>query len=150
MLFRSVMIGLPNYLLIIRPHPNESLSYFYDYFKQHNINTSSIILEKEVELELHFLVSNILITSFSTVGIEFSKYYKPIVILDYLKEDLLDYISSGIGIAVTNKQELQELFNNKSRLAINNQNFTKFLAKYYFQPKKTVSEGILSVIKSSV
>lgn len=134
-----------NHLLLIRPHPAEDESYFYDEIQNIQQNQSNIIMDKVSPLELHLQVSSALITSFSTVGIEYAKYYKPIIVLDYLEEDLLNYVKSGVGVATRNGDELKKLFESDV-IEVNRDKYDSFMSDYYKKTKGNVTEEILNFI----
>lgn len=144
----NVISSKEEYLLLIRTHPAEEESYFYNEIKKLNLDESKVLVDKKSPLEVHFQVSSSLITSFSTVGIEYAKYYKPIVVLDYLEEDLLDYIKSGVGFPVRSKEDLINLFEKDFSLDLNKSNYDMFLSDFYKKPNGMVTEEILNFIST--
>jgi hypothetical protein len=135
-----------DYLLLIRPHPAEKLSYF-DTILDSIENKGDVVIDGKSNLEVHFSVSSILITSFSTVGIEFLKYYKPILILDYLDEDLLGYIKNGVGVQVQGSDDLKELLS--SEITIEKVNYKQFMSDFYQTDNLKVSDKILNFIETN-
>ena len=96
--------------LIVRPHPNEKEDKYFEEIAT-SVGLKNLIIERGIEIEEHFRIADVLITAYSTVGAEFVEYFKPIIVLDYLKEDLVGYVKEGVGIPVTNKSELLHIFN---------------------------------------
>ncbi|MFK8038655.1 MAG: hypothetical protein AB8B74_10230 [Crocinitomicaceae bacterium] len=132
------------YLLVIRPHPAEKDdSYFTNI--ANNIQFNDFIIDRISDLKTHFESCSILITSYSTVGAEFVPYFKPLLILDYLKTDLVNYIKQGVGIPIYNKQELIDTLE-KDKLSIDNKAFEKFIDNYFYKK----GEKALEIIQNEI
>lgn len=93
--------------LIIKLHPNEKVEYYEEISR--NLGVQVTILKNEVNL--FFLLKNvdIVITCFSTVGAEAVFFQKPLVVLDHLHQDVMHYISKGVGIPAHNERELKNV-----------------------------------------
>lgn len=142
--YTSLKESIFDYTLIIRPHPNEKDdNYFIDLARQ--CSFSNFVVERDKSLEEHFEITDILITYYSTVGAEFVEYLKPIIVLDYLNEDLVGYIKEGIGIRVGNLNELSELLG-KADLNINISNYNRFITNYFHSIDGKVEERIKSTL----
>ena len=90
--------------LIIKPHPNEKDD---NYFLNISVNLGiKITIDRSTDLYELIAKSTGLITCFSTVGIETVYFKKPLIVLDYLNQDLQGFIKNKIGIPVYNKSEL--------------------------------------------
>ncbi|MFT4899796.1 MAG: hypothetical protein ACI9U0_001595 [Flavobacteriales bacterium] len=90
--------------LIIKPHPIEKDdNYFLEIGATLGI---SVIIDRSTDLYELIAKSTALITCFSTVGIETVYFKKPLIVLDYLNQDLQGFIKNKIGIPVYNKSEL--------------------------------------------
>ena len=91
-------------ILIIKPHPIEKDD---DYFLEVGATLGiSVIIDRSTDLYELIAKSTALITCFSTVGIETVYFKKPLIVLDYLNQDLQGFIKNKIGIPVYNKSEL--------------------------------------------
>jgi hypothetical protein len=59
-----------------------------------------------------------LIVAFSTVGSEFIQFNKPMIVLDYLTEDIMGWIEAKVGVQAMNIEQLIDALN--SALVIEN------------------------------
>lgn len=131
------------YTLVIRPHPNEKTD---EFFKSVSIEVdyNNFIIDRDSDLESHFRVCKLFIVAFSTVGTEFIPYFKPMLVLDYYKQDLVGYIKNGVGIPIRSQSELlKEL--SKPELKIDHSNYQSFIDKYY-----DTGEHILEKVKKYI
>ena len=91
--------------LIFKLHPRENDPWYYrEIAGAHNLKNYTI--EEKEELYVLLNLSDIVITCFSTVGTEALYFRKPLVILDHLKQDVLDYHKDGVAFQATNSKEL--------------------------------------------
>ncbi|SFT50424.1 hypothetical protein SAMN05216474_0934 [Lishizhenia tianjinensis] len=93
---------IDEYQLVIRPHPNEKDDTFFK-----DIYDGNYLIDRVTPLKKHFELCEGIITSFSTVGVEFVPYYKKMLILDYYMQDVMKYIEKGVGIQILNKDMLK-------------------------------------------
>ncbi len=96
---------LRNVELFIKLHPNEDKSYYEELTKTTGV--PAIILKNEVNLYYLLNAADIVITCFSTVGAEAVFFRKPLIILDHLKQDVLEYAQKKVAIQTTNEAELK-------------------------------------------
>ena len=91
--------------IIIRPHPIEK---FDDYFNEISARAglNNIRIEREIPLLQHLSECKGLIVTSSTVGFEFLEFNKPMIVMDYLEQDLMQWIQNDLGIKVTKLDEL--------------------------------------------
>jgi|GEM_PF-1794866 len=128
-----------SYQLVIRPHPREKDdSYFIDIASA--IGVDNFLIDRTSDLISHFECCHILITSFSTVGLEFISYHKPLLILDYLKEDLIGYISNGVGIPVYDRSGLFHILSNE-HIEVNSAAYDTYLEAYN-RPNDNIVEEV--------
>lgn len=133
-----------DYQLVIRPHPNEiSDDFFIDI--SDSLNFSDYIIDRVSDLHSNFDSCYLMITSFSTVGTEFIPYYKPMIILDYLDQDLIGYIKRGVGIQVKNREDLMTVFSNS--ISIDNQAYDSFIEDFFFKLDNKAEERIINRIE---
>lgn len=133
------------YFLIIRPHPNEKDdSYFSDFADQ--LGFSNYKIERGVSLEEQFKKCDLLITAYSTVGAEFIEYYKPLLILDYFKEDIVGYLKEGVGIEIDSKEKLLIVLSKLSS-EINHEKYDLFIERYFHSIDGNTSKRIEQTIK---
>ena len=135
------------YQLVIRPHPNEIYDDFFIDISD-SINFSDYIIDRVSDLHSNFDSCYIMITSFSTVGTEFVPYYKPMIILDYLSQDLIGYIKRGVGIQVKNRVDLKTVLLNN--ISINNQAYDFFIDDFFFKLDNKAEERIIERINKEI
>lgn len=139
-------ISQSDYKLLIRPHPAESVDYFITILQELSVPLSQVIIDKESSLETHFMISSALITSFSTVGVEYVKYKKPMLILDYLNQDLQGYIEYGVGVKIEHRLDLVSILKTLNNYAIDENKYITFLEQYYMDPNTKVTKQIYSTV----
>lgn len=103
--FFKLCNDLPQYNFVLKPHPNEgSLALYESYSKQLNHKNFEFYFGN-----LYYLLaeSDVVLTYFSTVGIEGIYFDKPLITNDYLQVDAQGYLKDGISINATNFQELK-------------------------------------------
>jgi CDP-glycerol glycerophosphotransferase (TagB/SpsB family) len=96
-------------------------------------------------MEKHFDSSDILITAYSTVGAEYVEYYKPIIVLDYLKEDIVGYVEEGIGIPVHSGKELIAIFEQR-KIDIDKRAYDKFITRFFHSTDGKTVDRILKAL----
>jgi len=133
------------YQLIVRPHPNEKDDqYFINVANEVGFKNYSI--ERNVAMADQFNYVDVLITAYSTVGAEFVEYFKPIVVLDYLEEDIAGYIEEGVGIAVHSRNELMGVFE-RPILKVDHQKYNQFISSFFHSADGKTADRILNVLK---
>ena len=136
-----------DYQLVIRPHPNEIDDNFFIDISE-SLNFSDYIIDRVSDLHSNFDSCYLMITSFSTVGTEFVPYYKPMIILDYLNQDLIGYIKRGVGIQVKNKEDLMSVFLNN--ISIDNHAYDLFIEDFFFKLDYKDEERIIKRIEEEI
>ncbi|NOQ75667.1 MAG: hypothetical protein GQ574_26910 [Crocinitomix sp.] len=135
-----------NYQLVLRPHPAElSDQFFLDLANEVGFN--NLLIDRESDLQTHFEVASLLITSYSTVGAEFIPFNKPLLVLDYLDADLVNYIKQGVGIPVRSLDNLVEILG-KEKLDIDQDAYDKFVANYFYEKGEKAVGIVLDVLNS--
>jgi len=103
------------------------------------VGFSNFLIDRSSDLSSHFDCCDYLITSYSTVGMEFIPYYKPLLVLDYLKEDQNGYISENVGIPIYDRSNLFETLSNNS-LQVDRQMYNEYLKKFYKTGQNVVDD----------
>ncbi len=102
----SAMKKMENCHLIIKPHPNETdLTLYTNLISKYNLSESSIITEENLYELLY--ISNLVILSYSTVGVEAMRMGIPVISLNLmgLHDDAL-IIRKNMAVIVRNSDEL--------------------------------------------
>ncbi len=133
-----------NYQLVLRPHPAElDDQFFIDLANE--VDFKNLFVDRESDLQTHFEVASILITSYSTVGAEFIPYNKPLLVLDYLNADLVNYIKQGVGIPVRSLADLLKVLE-KDELVIDQLAYDTFVSNYFYAKGKKAVDIVLEEI----
>jgi len=135
-----------HFQLIVRPHPNEKEDKYFEEIAT-LVSFKHLVIERGIEIEEHFRIADVLITAYSTVGAEFVEYFKPIIVLDYLKEDLVGYVKEGVGIPVANKYDLLQTFNS-SEIKIDKIAFQKFIKSFFYASDGKAAQRIIAAVES--
>ena len=141
----TVNVLSPRYKLVIRPHPAEEDNDFFNKVAK-DVGFRDFIIDRESDLNTHFKICNIFLVAFSTVGTEFISYFKPLLVLDYLEQDLMKWIDKGIGVPIRNKKDLLDKLS-KSQIKINREKYISFINKYYIS-NSNVLEKINNTMKN--
>lgn len=135
-----------SYSLVIRPHPREiDDTYFKNIASE--VGFDNFLIDRESDLISHFEVSDTLITAFSTVGTEYIPFYKPLFVLDYLKQDSMQWIAEGVGTPIYDKTELEHGLKNYQNIPINKAQYDVFVKKYFYKLDGRAHERVLEVLK---
>jgi hypothetical protein len=131
-----------NYQLVLRPHPAElDDQFFIDLANE--VDYKNLLIDRESDLQTHFETAAILITSYSTVGAEFIPFNKPLLVLDYLNADLVNYIKQGVGIPVRSLADLIDVLG-KDELSIDQAAYDTFVANYFYAKGAKAVEIVLN------
>jgi len=91
--------------LIIKLHPRENDFSFYNRIAA-DLGVRDYVLVKEVDI--YFLLRNcdVVVTQYSTVGMEAVYFEKPLITIDPMEADLGNYQRDGVAKTVRNKEEM--------------------------------------------
>jgi hypothetical protein len=143
---------LHNIMLIVKLHPAEKNdNRFYESLADESgLKNYKIIYDED----LYTLISSCaaLITSFSTVGTETAYFYKPLIILDHLRQDIQGYKKEGIAFQATGPEELYQYLKGilDGSLQIDRKAYSRFICKYAYKIDGLVSERCVAFLKSLV
>jgi hypothetical protein len=147
--FNSVK-GYDDLFLIFKLHPAEKndFSYYESIAKITGIKNYKIVYWEDLYALLS--VCSLVITCFSTVGSEAVYFKKPLIILDYLNQDLQNYIKLGVGIYVSSTKELKIIYNKflNKELVINEKSYDKFIYEYAYKIDGKVVDRIINFVSS--
>ena len=124
--FYNTSQQLPDAQFIIKLHPNENPEMHQEMINCKSVNNNLFFIDKEsdtIEL-IHFC--DLLITTFSTSGLEAIVLDKPVITINLTGQpDLVDYAEKGVAIGVHKKNDLHDAINN----ALYNQEARRLMAK---------------------
>ena len=137
-----------NILLIIKLHPSEKNELEYYHKLAGQVSCTNYKLIYHYDLYKLIAMSDIVSTSFSTVGAEAVYFTKPLIIFDPLKQDLQRYFEQGVAFQVSNKAELEKtilgILSNK--LLIKKEMYEHFINEYAYRIDGGVCKRIIEKI----
>lgn len=138
-----------NLHLIVKLHPSEKneFEYYHNLASEANCKNYNIIYSADLYLLLSR--SDVVVTCFSTVGAEAVYFKKPLVIIDYLKQDIQNYYKSGIALQATSLIELQNYLDSiiTGKIDLNRSAYDKFIDDYAFRIDGKVCERYYDFIE---
>ena len=129
--------------LTLKPHPAETEDdFFTTVFKEVGFTNYKI----ERGEDLYYMISNsdVLVTSFSTVGAEAAYFKVPVITIDYLDQDVAGFAKEGIAYQAKSKRELEQAIVeiNKGRSIVSSENLDLFTKKSAFKIDGKVTDRI--------
>ena len=140
-----------NAQLIVKLHPREFAD--SDYYSKIASEAGCTNYRFDLTSDLYQLIAScdVLITCFSTVGTETVYFYKPLIILDHLKQDIMGYVAEGVAFQATDAESLTRILSGiiGGTLKINADLYDSFIRKYAFQIDGKVAERCIRAITSA-
>ncbi|MFA8300366.1 MAG: UDP-N-acetylglucosamine 2-epimerase [Hyphomicrobiales bacterium] len=99
---------LDDIFLVVKLHPREKFDFNYYENIAHKAGCSNFMLTYTMDLYALLAASKVVITCFSTVGAEAIYFDKPLIVVDYLKQDIQGFIKDKVGVLATNHEEIRE------------------------------------------
>ncbi len=146
----NVLKKFPKIKLIVKPHPNEKdITYYEEIIRKTGITNYEINTKNDLYLLIN--LSDAVIVSYSTVGLEALFFKKPLIVLDYLKQDILGYIADGVGFEVNNSDDLYKVINllNQNKLKVNEQAIDNFVSQRVYKIDGNSGKRIVEFIKTA-
>jgi hypothetical protein len=139
---------LPNTRLVVKLHPREAgdASYYTDIAAK--AGCTNYMIDKRSDLYRLIASCDVLITCFSTVGTETVYFYKPLVILDHLRQDIMGYAAEGVAFQATDAQSLTSILSAifRGTLRVDRQRYQSFIEKYAYRIDGKVAQRCLEAI----
>jgi hypothetical protein len=99
---------LPGGHLVLKLHPRErDPEYYRSIARATGCNNFSFSGDLDLYVLLH--LADVVVTCFSTVGTEAVYFEKPLVILDHLNQDILDYHKDGVAFQTSDAVALRQV-----------------------------------------
>ncbi|HAQ65682.1 MAG TPA: hypothetical protein DCR43_07515 [Bacteroidales bacterium] len=137
-------------LVVVKLHPAErdDVQYYESIAREAGCTNYQILYN--IDLYLLLSACDLLVTCFSTVGTEAVYFGKPLIILDYMKEDLLHYCSEGVAFQSTDVTSLGEIISGvlAGDLKIDMEAYARFIRKYAWVIDGKAAERSIDYIKS--
>jgi len=141
---------LPNTQLIVKLHPREFADSPYYTAIAVEAECKNYTIDKSSDLYQLIASCDVLITCFSTVGTETVYFYKPLIILDHLKQDILGYAAEGVAFQATNAESLTTILSLifRGTLRVDRLKYNSFILKYAYQIDGKVAQRCIDAITS--
>jgi len=139
-----------NCRLILKPHPIEmnDTEYYQEIAKEAGLK--DLIINETIDLYLLISKADIVITSFSTVGLESVLFNKPLIIIDPLKEDVQNYHKNEVAFQASNNEELSIYIDGltEGTISLNQEAYNKYLEEQVYKIDGNVANRCIEIIKS--
>lgn len=142
------MRGLEGIKLVIKPHPIElKLEHYLATHFAGEVGNYEI--ERVQDLYEILSTCSALITCSSTVAVETVYFHKPLVILDPYMEDMMGFVSAGLGHLATNGEDLNRLLAKclNGNLLIDKEKYDDYLKRYAMAIDGKVCRRIMNCIE---
>ncbi len=141
---------LPNTQLIVKLHPREFDDSGYYSAIAAQAGCTNYTIDKTSDLYQLIVSCDVLITCFSTVGTETVYFYKPLIILDHLKQDIQGYVAEGVAFHATDADSLTSMLSGifRGNLKVDRTKYDLFIQKYVFRIDGKVAERCIEAITS--
>ena len=137
-------------ILVVKLHPAETneIAYYKSIAKEAKLD--EVIFTSEIDLYLLLSRANIVVTSFSTVGLESVFFNKPLIIIDPLKQDVQNYYKDGIAFQATDSKALLSYIRkiNSGELFLDQKKYDSYLVDQVTKIDGNVSKRCLDFIKT--
>jgi len=139
---------LPNTQLVVKLHPREFADSAYYSSIAAQAGCINYTIDKTSDLYQLIVSCDVLITCFSTVGTETIYFYKPLIILDHLKQDIAGYAAEGVAFQATDADSLASILSGifRGTLRVDRTKYDSFIRKYAFQIDGKVAERCIEAI----
>jgi hypothetical protein len=142
---------LPNTQLVVKLHPREFADSPYYTAIAKEAGCKNYTIDKTSDLYQLIASCDVLITCFSTVGTETVYFYKPLIILDHLKQDIMGYIAEGVAFQATDAASLATTLSLifRGTLRVDRLKYNSFILKYAYQIDGKVAQRCIEAITSA-
>lgn len=139
---------LPNTRLIVKLHPREFADSGYYSGIAAEAKCKNYTIDKTTDLYQLIASCDVLITCFSTVGTETVYFYKPLIILDHLKQDIQGYAAEGVAFQATDAESLTTILSAifRGSLRVDRNKYNAFIRKYAYQIDGKVAQRCIEAI----
>ena len=144
--FFKLCHDFPQYNFVLKPHPNEKSLELYQQYAKHLKHANFQFYEGNLYQLL--AKSSLVITYFSTVGIEAIYFNKPLLTIDYFQVDAQAYLKDGVSLNATNYKELKKYVNQiiTSGTTVSNSKINAFIENRVYKIDGRVAERCYELI----
>jgi len=141
---------IENCRLQIKLHPAEinGISYYSQIANE--VGLSDIQIYSSTDLYLLISRADIVITSFSTVGLESVFFNKPLITIDPLEQDIQNYVKDKVAFQAKDSHQIKNYIFDliSGSIGVNQQDYKKYLEKQAYKIDGKASSRCLYAIKS--
>ena len=136
-------------LLLLKLHPRETNPQYYHDIAQ-SMGCTNYEIDQNMDLYSRIATSDVVLTCYSTVGIESVYFNKPLIIIDHLAQDYSGYYREGVAFQATNAKELEDHITGvlSNKLKIDSAAYAGFISKYAYKIDGQVANRCLKFITS--
>jgi len=140
--------NLPESDLIVKLHHREFADCDYYTAIAEEAGCTNYVLDTTSDLYQLIASCDVLITCFSTVGAETIYFYKPLIILDHLKQDIQGYAAEGVAFQATDTDSLLSILKGvlSGNLKADRDKYDLYIQKYAFRIDGKVAERCIKTI----
>ena len=142
--------NIDNCRLVVKLHPAEmNDTEYYNKIAKY-AGCTNVIITGTIDLYLLISKADIVITSFSTVGLESVFFNKPLITIDPLKQDIQSYHKDKIAFQASNGKELSGYVHGlmNGSLSFNQDVYNEYLKDQVYKIDGNVSNRCIDIIKS--
>lgn len=146
----KTMASLPQYHLVLKLHPEEEIDYYLGLLKRYGVR-ANIFIESS---SLHPLisVSAVVITAYSTVGLESLLLGKPVIDVNLTNRPYYqDYVAEGVALGVRKEEELtkalQSIIEDTRTRKLLEKNRKRYLYKHAYKQDGRAGERVAKLIE---
>ncbi len=141
---------IPNCKLVVKLHPAEMNDSDYYMHIANEAGCANVIINTTIDLYLMISKADIIITSFSTVGLESVFFNKPLITIDPLKQDIQSYYKDKIAFQASNSEELADLIQRilNNSLTFDQEVYSNYIENQVYKIDGNVSKRCIEIIKS--
>ncbi len=141
---------MPKSKLIVKLHPREFDDGEYYTSIAKDAGCRNYVLDANSDLYQLIASCDVLITCFSTVGTETVYFYKPLIILDHLKQDIQGYVAEGVAFQATNADNLTTILSGilSGTVKVDREKYDNFIRKYAYRIDGKVAQRCIEAITS--
>lgn len=133
--------------LIFKLHPRENDPEFYIHVAE-KYGLKNYTISTTEDLYVLLKISSLVITCFSTVGTEALYFSKPLIILDHLKQDVLNYIKDGVAFQAINAIELRNCIDDilSGKLSVDKKVLEAYILESSYKIDGKTSERVWKIL----
>jgi len=144
---------IPETIILLKPHPSSNPKEIISY-KNHS-NSQCIIVNKSTNIYKLIVISDLVITAFSTTALEAMIFQKPVIIVNLLKRpDPMPFVKEGLAFGVYDRSDIKNAIYNclenkymREKMIEGGRNFVK---RHIYSIDGQASQRTLNIIRKLI